>query len=339
LGALTLLATACSHAPTASRHEARLSSPGALTAVSCLDRVRCLAVGVTATGRTYEVRSTDGGRRWSVATAPPDIGTPISLSCSDARHCVVLGSRAARTDDGGRQWSPAPIPLDTTGVSCAHLGNCVAVGTYGRAPHVLAAAAVTTDGGRHFTRHDLIVLGLPGGTPTVVCPSRITCLAFTPAPEGKAATEVYASADGGSTWRRTAEIAGAAAVSCGAATCLAFDQTWHLAVSHDGGMTWMPAPLQLSPTFKTLASVGQVACVDAQRCVVTTHVNDVLTTGDGATMVATVPIRGVGTQAVTCDADARCLVAGFRSNVAGPSGALARSTDGGRHFARVWSAG
>ncbi len=126
----------------------------------CTDAMHCLALALTQTGQpSMVVRSDDGGRTWSPATAPLLATLDLDhLVCADTADCLLFGTVAPpgpnqtvmyRTTDAGATWHRAPLPESTTLLSaaCPSATFCVATG-FRSVPHAYVAAGGDT---LHFT--------------------------------------------------------------------------------------------------------------------------------------------------------------------------------------------
>jgi photosystem II stability/assembly factor-like uncharacterized protein len=129
-------------------------TPGAtgLFTLRCDANDHCIGLAPTGSVSSGDgmdaLRSTDGGRTWTVTSASAAIGEGvIVLSCGDADHCMMAypstdgGVMAvASTDDGGVTWqvTPAPSTWPTIAIalSCATAQDCF-----------LSAARSTSGGG------------------------------------------------------------------------------------------------------------------------------------------------------------------------------------------------
>lgn len=202
-----------------------------IDSIDCTSATHCIAIGDVAEGtRAAFLETTDGGAVWSVYSAPRSLALPEALSCANGSDCWAVGlahdrfhAAVARTTDGGRVWTAESIPaLETAmsspfGVSCASSADCVVTGE---------AALTTTNGGRTWARH-----AVPGGVPLgpVTCPSTRDCYAVfnvTSAVPSNEETFVYASANGGVTWKGVLStprrVAGLDGLSCPTTTtCVA----------------------------------------------------------------------------------------------------------------------
>jgi len=136
-------------APLPSDAVARASS--SLSSVACASLGNCTAVGAysTASG-TPPLLVTESAGKWRAATPPPNpfggswpyIGDPAatSVSCAAAGDCVAVTQGGDLLDETGGTWSAlkAPVPSNdwvgqayrVSGVSCASVAHCVAVGAY-----------------------------------------------------------------------------------------------------------------------------------------------------------------------------------------------------------------
>jgi hypothetical protein len=122
-----------------------------LSAVSCISRRACIAVGMTQHGVTsLPLAERWNGRKWAVMPARnPRRTTDASLSgvsCTSASACTAVGlyylppvsgislPRMLAERWNGRKWAiqhSPPIGPVLTGVSCTSARACTAVGSYG----------------------------------------------------------------------------------------------------------------------------------------------------------------------------------------------------------------
>jgi photosystem II stability/assembly factor-like uncharacterized protein len=226
-------------------------------AISCVDSLRCWAVGSDVVSAT-----SDGGESWTSQTLP---GSPalIDIACPDAEHCWAIGVGSTGIDavifgspDGGLHWElqSAEPGIVLYGLDCTDARRCVAVGTSGTAVN-------TVDGGRRWTSHRL-----PSELPdalAVTCVGRDHCWAM-----GNAA--IAASSDGGSTWQVQAvatdlQITGG--LDClDRRTCVAVGTNVERGVgvilaTTDGGETWIE---RAAP--ESVSGLNDVACSTAIGC-------------------------------------------------------------------------
>ena len=121
------------------------SSNASFSGVSCTSETSCTAVGTSGGAPLAEIWN---GTDWTVRTPPsPSGSTSSALSsvwCSSSSACVAVGSYTASPEgDGfaelwnGTVWKleTTPVPVGTTsadftGVSCASITQCEAVGNY-----------------------------------------------------------------------------------------------------------------------------------------------------------------------------------------------------------------
>jgi hypothetical protein len=114
--------------------------------VVCGATSRCYAIGES--GRRDRYRpwvTTDEGKSWHRTPGVPAIAVQ-RVACVDAMHCVVAGSRFARTTDGGTTWSTISTPPigAITALTCNAAGRCLAASNSG--------ILESSDGGVTWTR-------------------------------------------------------------------------------------------------------------------------------------------------------------------------------------------
>jgi hypothetical protein len=113
---------------------------GALTAVDCTARTRCMAVGSSQRGQNLAEQWT--GRTWRLLAAPGPVGL-TDVSCVGAGSCLAVGSYTLAYGGkplqvaerwNGRHWGPVRTPVRggvLSAVSCVRGPRCVAVGQAG----------------------------------------------------------------------------------------------------------------------------------------------------------------------------------------------------------------
>jgi hypothetical protein len=177
---------------------------GYLSAVSCSDARRCVAVGQSAQTTDVSgaaIATTDGGASWVPVPVPPGIVDVTAVTCAPSRRCLAIGSTgvgavALLSTSAGTTWiqegALPPGISDATSISCAGAGaqNCwVTAHTSPNPDTVAGAVAVTTDGG--------------GGWATVTLPAGlgylngISCITGSPTGAGAEPTTVTSAAPAG----------------------------------------------------------------------------------------------------------------------------------------------
>jgi photosystem II stability/assembly factor-like uncharacterized protein len=201
-----------------------------ILSIDCTSATHCLAIGDVDLGASASfLETTDGGTVWSVHAAPRTLRLAGALSCANGSDCWAVGlapdrpqAAVVRTTDGGRVWTAESVPgLYTAmsspfGISCASATDCVVTGD---------ASLTTTNGGKTWARH--AAAGVPLGP--VTCPSTRDCYAVfnvTSAVPSNEETFLYASANGGVTWKdvlsEPRHVAGLPGISCPTTTtCVA----------------------------------------------------------------------------------------------------------------------
>lgn len=323
-----------------------LPDPHWIVDISCAGDDSCIASG------GFEVRTTDGGARWTSVSPPPPV-LVSSLSCSSSGLCVGDGNDAGPlggggsvvvSRDGGRSW-PSPLPVDDAALgalSCRGSSACQVLDLYGR----VARLDVGARGSGAVLSFEAIpasqqVIGLSCGSPS-------TCLGISqhassalPGPP----SEVLVTSDGGRRWLRSlarGDLAGVqlvVAVSCPtASTCYVLGSFVNgyasgpfLAVTYDGGATF--AMRTVPPDL----NVEAMSCVSASSCeaIAGTDSGPVLqSTDDGARSWTARPVPGVlGSSSdgqLACVAVERCDVT---SDLVGRAGSgtqvILATSDGG----------
>lgn len=180
----------------------------ALTSVSCLPKMVCLAVGTSTTTQPVIARTTNAGLAWTAPSVPASLGLLSSVSCSGTDHCVMAGQSGVPgagsgvlfySSDGGRLWNPSRVSAtvsDVSAVSCRG-SDCLAIAT---ATGGLVALR-STDGGAGWSQAGALPANLVEAT-SVSCPGTLRCLVT--AQQRADATHAYGvvvtTANGGTSW-------------------------------------------------------------------------------------------------------------------------------------------
>ncbi|HEY7927294.1 MAG TPA: hypothetical protein VIG86_07740 [Candidatus Dormibacteraeota bacterium] len=170
------------------------------------------------------------GFSWISVPSLASTGSFRSASCPGATMCYVVGGGAAgfiASTTNGRAWSTTAVPQvqQLTAVACPSPSRCWAGGETRAGSAVIVA---TTDGRTWNTQ-----TATPDAVITsIACPSSAVCLAVGTDFSRQDLSDVFATIDGGATWRPRPLPAGDAhplAVSC-------WDSTRCMEVG--GGGTW-----------------------------------------------------------------------------------------------------
>ncbi len=158
-----------------------------LTALECVNAMRCWAVGSTvgvggAPNGAAIITTADGGVRWSTQVIPPTVGYLSAIACSDPRHCTAVG-QAGQTSDGqsvviatsdaGGSWTQAQTPpgiVDVTAVSCQPDRRCLAIGSTAAG----GVALVSTSAGSTWTMQGALPSNITGAN-DISCSNDQTC--------------------------------------------------------------------------------------------------------------------------------------------------------------------
>ena len=327
---------------------------GYLNAVSCASVSYCMAVGETpdGTGGTA-VATTSQGAMWSRITLPPNEALTL-VACPVARVCLAVAENALlRTTDGGLAWTmatPQGGVSVASGISCATVMRCVAVGS-GIAGDANPTPAIdTTDNGgvtwSGFSPTTPASTNASGGLEAVSCGTPTTCMAVGGGigPRGGSGVGVvFTTTDGGLTWRGKPSppgMGGLEGVSCvGSLHCVlnGSDPTAAVslsAVTANGGLSWATRTVAVG-----IGGLQAVSCPASLQCVAvgtdasTTYV--VRTTDGGKSWSAQTMAGGVvGLSAVSCGSPRDCVAVGFQT-VPGQlesgalEGAVVTTADGG----------
>ena len=263
------------------------SSVSVLAAVSCSDKLDCLAVG--SAGATGAVAATtDGGATWTSETDPAGAAAVTAVDCMSKRRCVALATDGTTywssvTTDEGAIWArggdlpPGMTALD--GLACPSTLLCLVAGYSPIGPGRGGGAIATTgNGGGTWAAAALppgvgILRGLTcAGTTCLAAGTSSTAnTGFVPGPG-----QLLTSLDGGATWQLTSGSVthdDAFSASCpNAKTCVVVGTDWKgttqpiptgsIVTTVDGGVQWRSATLRYVPV-----GMASVACPAVNHCV------------------------------------------------------------------------
>lgn len=162
-----------------------------LSGVSCPSSSQCVIVGGDGS-RVVVLRTTNAGRSWRAVFSPAKNRLFSAVTCPTVSRCVLTGRVLPRADEPqGPQFQGRPVIM------------------------------VSSDGGASFTQARILAAPYhtyvkPGAVRDISCPTALQCYAVTTL-TGAFATGVYASADGGLTWRFQAVVS---AMLPSALTCI-----------------------------------------------------------------------------------------------------------------------
>ena len=266
-----------------------------LAGVTCVSATSCLAVGSAGVnfnnGQMIATTTSDLGTTWAPTSAIGGSGIPSnamldSISCSNATHCVSLGSEyrtrsyAAVSNNAGATWSREKLIANAPGdsaslgaISCPSASLCVSVGSDSNSVGVVSRS---TNGGRSWSTISLVTgdVNGSGALTGVSCMSATRCVAVGSDPKGNRLTTITNNA--GITWSAESMLptsqfsqGGFISVSCPSATrCVAssFDlaQNPQLLFTTNGGATWRNSSLSLAKTI-----LYSVSCASITHCVAT----------------------------------------------------------------------
>lgn len=263
------------------------TSVSVLAAVSCPDKLDCLAVGSAgATGAV--VATTDGGAVWTLGQDPAGAAAVTGIDCTSKRHCMALATDGTTywssvSTDGGLTWvRGGDLPAGMTapgGLTCPSAVLCLVAGYVPTGPGQGAGAIATTvDGGGAWTAATLpagvgILRGLScaGATCLAAGTSSTATTGFVPG-----SGQLLTSADGGTTWQvfdGPVIHDDAFSASCpDAKTCVVVGTDWvgrtqpiptgSITATLDAGVQWRSADLRFVPV-----AMASVACPAVNRCV------------------------------------------------------------------------
>ena len=150
-----------------------------IVAISCVVSI-CEAVGRSADRYSGDaLRSTDGGRTWTIQHMPGGIGALNSVDCTSALICQAVGGNpsgsagdAVHTTNGGSTWETEGLPgIDAlSALACTSATDCETAGV-GRHPGPHRIAFVSKNGGRSWRSNGVSPgVGYFGGT-GLACPA------------------------------------------------------------------------------------------------------------------------------------------------------------------------
>jgi photosystem II stability/assembly factor-like uncharacterized protein len=195
--------------------------------------------------------STNAGRNWDwVRAAPEDPGWP-TLLFFDARHGFAFGDGLYSTNDGGRTWTKTTVPNedgpDPRAVAVLGERAWVADARYPR-------LKLTTDRGRTWDS-----VQVPGADdPKALCFSDASRGWLLAGNDRAAGAGLFATTDGGRTWRRL-PLDAKATWPLKSLACRDDKTVWAagpgvMLASEDGGKTW--TPMALPPGAKSADDLG-----------------------------------------------------------------------------------
>lgn len=264
------------------------ASVSVLAAVSCFDKLDCVAVG-SAGAAGAVIATTDGGAIWTSGQDPAGAAAVTAIACTSKRDCVALATDGTTywstvTTDGGATWvREGDLPAGTTapdGFACPSAQLCIAAGYSLTGPGAGSGAiASTADGGATWTAATLptgvgILRGLSctAATCLAVGTSSTVTTGFVPG-----SGQLLTSVDGGATWQLVNAGAlthdDAFAASCpNQKTCVVVGTDWvgttepiptgSIVTTLDAGVQWRSATLHYIPV-----GMDSVSCPAVNRCV------------------------------------------------------------------------
>jgi hypothetical protein len=181
----TLLTVGLSVSPARAGAPASHRIGGLETAIGCLTKRLCVAVGDTANGHAtvVPIRHGIGGRVTRVAHTS---GALASISCPSAKGCVALGTSAktagpmlvsiSRTGNvTGSKAPKAPALVDFGSIACSSTHSCILVGTKIGAHH--ATYVVGSWNGKRLSTRSVVLHSASQGTIQGLSCVRTSCLA------------------------------------------------------------------------------------------------------------------------------------------------------------------
>ncbi len=262
-----------------------------LSGISCPTKTECMAVGsngASLPGSGVVVTTTDAGAAWSLATAPTNALTVMSVACATPIDCTAIVSDGAATwsahsIDFGRSWQQeGALPslfLPGHDLTCIAGDSCLVAGYVPTSNgHGQGAVALSTDGG-----HTWAPATVPPGVgllQSATCSAATQCLAAgttnsTVSDVVPAKGQILHSADGGHTWQSLAApvpVDDVFGITCPSSKqCALVGTKWvglppigtgAVAQSLNGGLTFRPSKAAYTPiTLTALACPTTTSCV------------------------------------------------------------------------------
>jgi hypothetical protein len=271
-----------------------------LTAVSCPSTTDCTAVGqyINSAGFARVLADHWNGSSWTVQSIPtPSAGQQLDvsgLSCASTDACMMVGTYANSAGAtvmlaerwNGTQWTIVPVTAvdgakssALSGVSCPSIGECVAVGSFGRTTRDVEPLSERWNGSS-WTPSPAILSGVQSHLNAVSCPSSTSCDAVGWSAAGTN-TRLNALDEhwNGTTWtvRPTPDPSGSRSsvlwgVSCSSSSACAavgddsgagnasriFAERWN-------GAIWATESMP-SPTGAYVTSLDGVSCFESTAC-------------------------------------------------------------------------
>ncbi len=282
----------------------------ALSGISCGSVTHCVAVDSSG----HSIATSNGGDWGPLVTVGNPVRSPYlsSISCWDALDCIAVGSAVGggnnlySTNDGAASWHGETSGADSTvlnAVSCP-ASTCVAVGEMGEIVTNSSIGFVYTNVQTSVTNKRLT---------RVTCVTTNDCWAV-----GDGG--IFATIDGGTTWKSQYSTYALSGISCpSATTCFAVGGNLIFATT-DGGKTWTSQPLGTS------AVLNDVSCPTTTTCFA--GGTSILSTTDGKTWHAEVIFSSYpGVFGIACPTTTTCVAVGY-------AGGIFTTSDG-----NTWKAG
>jgi photosystem II stability/assembly factor-like uncharacterized protein len=272
---------------------------GNAASIACATSAICFVGG--SNGAPLIVRSSSGlGGPWTsiglprAAGSTDDPGTITSIACSRPSLCIATDATMnaqgviLRSVDAGVTWQSITLPnavVFAGAAWCVRDGVCMAVGAEGTEAQIPIVLTSSGD----LLQWSIADLNARTGTTLngIACLGAKECLAVGHLGQGSSsATAVYASTDGGRSWRSVragalTRLQGATTITCFTAGRCIVAGYLSFAVTHDGGASW--SWVRVPPALQ----IDTVDCYSASDCVALGGVGEgdsvMLATSDGGT--------------------------------------------------------
>jgi photosystem II stability/assembly factor-like uncharacterized protein len=282
----------------------------ATTNLSCAAATAC-AAGGTYQGQPVLVSTTDGGHSFTISPLPTGMGTLYTLSCPTAGFCgglvatttwkglppnIPIDATFLSTSDGGKTFADAAIFTGDSmhSLVCSSVADCTAIGNQDDPASIgegLSVAAVTTDGGRTWTKGAFPTGFNAAYSSPLSCPDASHCFAAgripgsAPDPQ-QSVQDVATTNNGGLTWTENPVPTNVPGLGIFALSCPTDTECWAAGFAQNssggsssvllgtmnGGATWSRVTFSVpaaAPNYdgQSFIAIGSISCGTADVCV------------------------------------------------------------------------